>query len=317
MQAAFEQIYSNGALLVLWGTLLFHLLLPIPASVHPVTLWRAFARLLADKVNTNSSDSQSLTSGSLAWALMVIPAWILCIALQSLVWQPVLFDLALLLLAINWRNCEKLGHRFADALAKEDKKLARSLLRPVLNRETEPLSALGLGKAGAETLILGYGRGVVAVLFWYGIAGGIGAFMFRLIAELARSWSPSRQIFFPFGFTAVRMIAAFEFIPLRLFSLFIIAGHNMKQAWLQMVNQSKSWPTPGTAWLLTSVAGKLQLSLGGPAIYDAKKTVRPKIGGRIAPAAIHINQIQRLLAHRLFAWIALQSLIMLLIYQGV
>lgn len=317
MQDLFDQIYSNGALLVLWGALLFHLILPIPASAHPATLWRAFARILADKVNQNHNYSQSLISGSLAWLLMTVPAVVVLIALKPLVWQQQLFELALLLLAIDWRNNEKLANKLAQALVKEDKKLARKLLSPILNRETDSLSPLGLGKAGAETIILGYGRNVISVLFWYALTGGIGAFTYRLVQELARAWSPSRSEFLPFGSPAVRILSVMDFIPLRLFSLFIVVGKNSGKVLSQMLQQGKTWPVPGPAWLLASVGSKLELSLGGPAIYSGKKTIRPKIGGRIAPAAIHLSQVQKLLAFRILAWLLLQSLIMLAVYHGV
>lgn len=317
MQEAFNQVYSNGALLVLWGTLLFHLILPIPVSAHPATLWRAFAALLADKVNTNHNYSQSLLSGTLAWILMTLPALAVLIALQPLVWQPELFNLALLLLAFDWRNSEKLGSKLANALASEDKKLGRSLLAPILNRETASLSTLGMGKAGAETIILGYGRNVVAVLFWYGLTGGIGAFMYRLIMELARAWSPSRQSFVPFGLPAIRILAIADFVPLRLFSILILVGKNTAHIAKQLSAQAKTWATPGPAWLLIAVGVKLELSLGGPAIYGGIKSVRPKIGGRIAPSAIHLAQIQKLLVWRMFAWIMLQSIVMLIVNQGV
>ena len=323
MNELFVQIYSNGALLVMWGALLFHLLLPIPVSAHPATLWREFARILAEKVNTHSSYSQSQLSGTLAWLLMTAPALILLWALQPLVWQPQLFELALLLLAIDWRNNEKLTANLSRALVKEDKALARSLLKPLLNRETRPLSTVGLGKAGAETIILGYGRNVVCILFWYGLTGGIGAFMYRLIQELARAWSPSRANFQPFGVPAIRALAIMDVIPLRLLSLMIATGKQASKVSGQMFSQGKTWPTPGPGWLLTSVGSKLELSLGGPAIYKDKrsgedrKSVRPKIGGRIVPSALHLAQIQKLLVWRMFIWISLQSLIMLAVYQGV
>lgn len=317
MQAAFEHVYSNGALLVLWGALLFHLVLPIPISVHPTTLWRAFARILAGKVNTNTNYSQSFISGSLAWLLMTLPALAVLIALKPLVWQPELFELALLLLAIDWRSNEKLANKLAHALSKEDKKLARSLLKPIVNRETSSLSQLGLGKAGAETILLGYGRNVVGVLFWYGLTGGIGAFMYRLIQELARAWSPSNHTYLPFGLPAIRILAILDFLPMRIFSAFITIGKNGIAVFNKMISQGRQWPTPGPAWLLASTGNKLELSLGGPAIYQGKKSVRPKIGGRIAPSAIHIAQLQKLLAWRLCFWMLLQSVIMFAIHQGI
>ncbi|BCL71115.1 adenosylcobinamide-phosphate synthase [Vibrio nigripulchritudo] len=317
MEALFTKLYSNGALLVLWGALLFHFILPIPKAVHPATLWHKFAELLASKVNNNQQHNQSMLSGSLAWALMCFPALVFFIALRSLVWQPQLFDLALLLLAIDWRSNESLAKHLMEALNREDKKRARRELAPHVNRVTKTLSPLGLGKAGAETLIMGYGRNVVCVLFWYAIGGGIGAFMYRLIMELARAWSPSRSEFLPFGVSAIRMLAIIEFIPLRLFSLLVSAGKNMSAALSGMISQGRTWPTPGPGWLMAAVGNKLELSLGGPAIYGDKKTARPKLGGRIAPSSYHLSQIQHLLAWRICVWVLLQSLIMAAIYQGV
>ena len=178
-------------------------------------------------------------------------------------------------------------------------------------------SLLGLGKAGTETLIMSYGRNVVAVLFWYAITGGIGAFIYRMTVELARAWSPSREKFSPFGLPVIRAVAVLDYIPLRLFAVMIALGSRTSEVWALLKQQAATWPLPGPSWLIIAVGAKQELSLGGPAIYDGKKSVRSKLGGRIAPSAIHIAQVQRLLAWRMFAWIMVQSAIMGLIYQGI
>lgn len=317
MEDLFQQLYSNGALLVLWGALLFHLILPFPREAHPAILWHKFAEQLADKVNTNNSYSQSILSGSLAWLLMMLPMLAVLVALKPLVWQPQLFELAFLLLAIDWRNTDKFTAQFVAALAREDKEQAKMLLKPLVNRSTEPLSLLGLGKAGSETLIMSYGRNVIGVLFWYALAGGIGAFFYRMSVELARAWSPSRQQFTPFGIPAIKIVAMLDFVPLRLFATMISCGQRASACVQLIRQQARSWPLPGPAWLIVSVGAKLELSLGGPAIYAGHKAVRAKLGGRIAPSAIHVAQVQKLLAWRMFAWIVIQSLVMGLIYQGI
>ncbi|KLN64364.1 cobalamin biosynthesis family protein [Vibrio sp. VPAP30] len=317
MEDSFNQFYSNGALLVLWGALLIHLILPFPREAHPAILWHKFAEQLADKVNVNSNYSQSIISGTLAWLLMLFPMFAVLIALKPLVWQPELFELALLLLAIDWRNTDKFTAQFVAAIAREDKEQAKMLIKPIINRSTAPLSLLGLGKAGAETLIMSYGRNVIGVLFWYALGGGIAAFMYRMSVELARAWSPSRQRFSPFGIPAIRAVAVLDFIPLRVFAIFITIGHRAQATAQLLRQQTQSWPLPGPAWLLVSVGSKLELSLGGPAIYDGHKAERAKLGGRIAPSAIHIAQVQKTLAWRMFAWIVIQSLVMGFIYQGI
>ncbi|WP_394145493.1 cobalamin biosynthesis family protein [Vibrio atypicus] len=317
MEDLFHQLYSNGALLVLWGALFCHLILPFPREAHPAILWHKFAEQLADKVNTNANYNQSLISGTLAWLLMIVPMLVVLIALKPLVWQPQLFELAFLLLAIDWRNTDKFTAQFVTALAREDKEQARMLLKPIINRNTQPLSLLGLGKAGAETLIMSYGRNVVGVMFWYAVGGGIGAFIYRMMVELARAWSPSRQRFSPFGIPAIRAVAVMDFVPLRLFALMVAVGQRTQYVFSLLKQQASSWPLPGPSWLIVSVGAKLELSLAGPAIYDGKKAVRAKLGGRIAPSALHIAQLQKLLAWRMLAWILIQSLLMALIYQGI
>lgn len=317
MEDLFNQLYSNGALLVLWGALLCHFLLPFPREAHPAILWQKFAKQLADKVNTNATYSQSLISGTLAFLLMVLPLLAVLIALKPLVWQPQLFELAFLILAIDWRNTDKFTSQFVAALAREDKQQAKLLLKPLVNRSTDPLSTLGLGKAGTETLVMSYGRNVVGVLFWYALGGGIAAFTYRMTVELARAWSPSRARFSPFGLPVTRVVAVLDFIPLRLFALMIAIGNKTNAALALIKEQAKSWPLPGPSWLLVAVGAKLELSLGGPAIYEGKKAVRTKLGGRIAPSAFHIAQVQKLLAWRLLAWILIQSVLMAVIYQGI
>lgn len=317
MTELFAKLYANGALLILWGALLFHLVLPIPRSSHPITLWHKFAELLADKVNTQQNHQQSLISGSLALLLMLFPSLAVLFALKPLVWQPQLLELALLLLALDWRSNDSLAQALVRAMANEDKPAARSLLAPYLNRETTALSQLGIGKAAAETLIMGYGRNVVAVLFWFALSGGIGALMYRLTAELARAWSPSRAGFLPFGLAAVRITALLDYVPLRLFALMVLAGKQANLTWQSLRQQALSWPLPGPAWLLCAVGNKLHLSLGGPAIYQGRRVERAKIGGRIAPSALHIDQLQQLLVRRILVWVLLQSLLMGLVYQGI
>lgn len=128
MTELFAKLYANGALLILWGALLFHLVLPIPRSSHPITLWHKFAELLADKVNTQQNHQQSLISGSLALLLMLFPSLAVLFALKPLVWQPQLLELALLLLALDWRSNDSLAQALVRAMANEDKPAARSLL---------------------------------------------------------------------------------------------------------------------------------------------------------------------------------------------
>lgn len=307
---------ADYSLLVLWGALLFHLFLPIPVHAHPMTIWRKFAELLSTKVNTARSYQQRFISGALAWCLMIIPSFIVCIAALPIVWNLPLFNLGLLLISLEWRGVEKLCKETIQAINQNNKKEAKEALLPWVNRDVEPLSILGLGKASAETIILGYARTVIGVLFWYGIAGGIGAFIYRLSLELARAWSPSRDSFRPFGIPALTIQAFLDFIPLKLFSLLCLLGEKCGLTLQRLKQQQKSWANKNNAWLLIIIGSKFELSMGGPVIYQGKKISRPKLGGKIVPSAIHLAQIHRFLSWRIAIWITLQSVIMVMLKQG-
>ncbi|GAL10679.1 adenosylcobinamide-phosphate synthase [Vibrio astriarenae] len=314
MEDIIQPLYGNGMVLIMWAAIVLQLVVPIPRQSHPMALWRRFALLLSDKVNSTNRDKHHLpVAVSCSYAVSRC-----CYSNRSptLVWQNELYQLALLLLALDWRNTDALVRHLSSAMANENKQQAREFLKPWVNRETETLSLLGLGKAGAETYLLAMGRGVIGVLFWYCLFGGIGAFVYRLAFELARVWSPTRQTFASFGRAATRLTALLDFLPLRLFSLMILVGHRTQQSFLLLKQQHKSWPLPGPSWLLITSAAKYELSLGGPAIYDTRKSIRAKIGGRIAPAAIHLSQLRQLMFSRLTVWILGTSLLLAIFHQG-
>ncbi|UTV27326.1 cobalamin biosynthesis family protein [Photobacterium atrarenae] len=308
---------THHALLVLWGALAMQWLLPIPGPLHPLQFWQLIAQRIAERVNhPDESRQQQLLAGSLAWLLMWLTVLVLLVAVDQLVWIESIYQLILLWLALDWRNTAQFSKRFIRAYSREDKAYCRQLLESPLNRETRNLSLLGLGKAGAETQLMAYGRLVAGVLFWFALTGGIGALMYRLAVSLARTWSPSRAEYHTFGLPAVRILAVLDIIPLRLFALLICVGHNGKNALLGIRQQGENWLLPGPGWLLAATGHKLSLSLGGPAIYNSRKMERPRLGGPIAPAALHLSQINLMMNRRLMAWVIIQSCLLILI-QGV
>ncbi|PSU90347.1 adenosylcobinamide-phosphate synthase [Photobacterium kishitanii] len=309
--AFIASLVTNSSLLALWGALLLHWLLPVPHQLHPLRIWHRLALLIASRVNhPHENHSQRLLAGYLAWALMWLTALVLLLAISQLVWYPTLFQLILLWLSLDWQHSASLSHQFNHAYSNNNKDQCRQLLDPHINRNADVLSLLGLGKAGAETIILSYGRHVVGVLFWYAIGGGIAAVLYRLAISLARAWSPTRTQYVVFGRPAIRIVAVLDIVPLRLFALLICLGRNSRTTLQGLRQQGENWHLPGPGWLLVATGHKLALSLGGPAIYNNVKMVRPRLGGKITPAALHIAQIQQLMTQRLYVWVTIESLLL-------
>ncbi|WP_318454465.1 cobalamin biosynthesis family protein [Photobacterium leiognathi] len=315
MESLVALLTTNSSLLALWGALLLHWVLPIPYPLHPIVIWQRLALLIAERVNhPKENPSQRILAGSLAWFLMSGTVLILLFAFSQLVWYQTIFQMTLLWMAIDWQTSAKLAKQFNQAYNLEHKGRCRELLADHVNRNTENLSLLGLGKAGAETLLLGYGRNVIGVLFWYAIGGGIAAIMYRLAIGLARTWSPSREQYRFFGLPAIRIALILDIVPLRLFALLITLGQNAKLAFKGLMQQGENWQLPGPGWLLVATGHKLSLSLGGPAMYNQIKMERPRIGGKIAPASLHLAQIQQLMTSRLWCWIIIESGLLILFH---
>lgn len=309
-------IYSP--LIAMWGALLVHWFFPVPSHADPVNALRYIAEAIAEKVNhANDSSKQQRLSGSLALTTILLTASVALLALEQLIWITGLFDFLLLWLALRWKPLTQVTQQIEHALCREDKPTARTLLAINLNRDTLALSPIGIAKAGCETLLVGYARGLIGVLFWYAIGGGTTAFLYTLTVQLTRQWSPRIQEFSQFGLSASATLTVIDWLPSRLFALLIATGHRCKAAVIAIFQQGEYWSPRGTGWLLASCGAKFQLSLGGPAIYNNNKIVRVKIGGEIAPSPLHMALLNQQLKQKGLWWILLQSVLMLLALSAI
>lgn len=299
---------SFGPVLILAFGLLIHSLLPIPSAFHPLTWWKQFALQLANKVNHGQGPYRQL-AGALAWALMILPSAALLWALGSLVWQDLLYQLALLLLALELRPVWQNTQTVISALQQEDKQQARRVLNHLLNRDCDTLSTLGIGKACAEYLILGLAKHTWATVFWFVLTGGTGALLYRLCSELARTWPVKWTEYQQFGWFSHTLANALSAVPLWLLWLFTFIGPQRQQIWQQRQTWW-FWRPKVHGALLASIGGQLSLSLAGPALYQGNKSIRVKLGGRIAPAPYHLHQLRTWLIYRIALLILLSALLL-------
>ncbi|ORT48341.1 hypothetical protein ST37_19250 [Vibrio sp. qd031] len=312
-----DTFYADGSVLVLCAALLAHLLIPIPRELHPTTLWRKFAHLLANKVNQGNDPNYQRFAGSLSWLMLMLPATALLIAVSNLVWEPLVFQFTLLFFSLGWREQEVFARQSGQALAQEDKASLRKSLSHCLNRDCATLSLLGLGKACVETLTLGHLRNVTGVLFWFAVAGPIGAALFRLCGEIARAWPAHYRQYKTFGQLARTFYALLEWLPSSLFSLLLLLNQQSLSCLSTIVSQAKTWRNKSSGTALASLGNQYQLSLGGPALYQGQKLERAKLGGKIAPSAIHLSQVATKLRNSQYLFIVLLLITLALANGGI
>ena len=307
---------SGIALCVAVGVLL-DLLLGEARRWHPLV---GFGRWAATIERYGNSGGHRILRGGLAWLLAVLPpvalVWTVAGSISS---GPASYALHILLLyfCIALRSLRDHVLPIANALERGDLTQARMLTGRIVSRDTAQAEPSDLAKAGAESLLENGNDAVFGTLFWFVVAGGPGALLFRLANTLDAMWGYRTARFLQFGRSAARIDDALNWIPARLTALsYALLGATLADkrcAWRCWRAQAPAWPSPNAGPVMASGAGALGLLLGGAAVYDGVIEQRPILGcGRMAGAK-DIGRAWRLVAGTTGMWVGLIVLAALLV----
>lgn len=251
-----------------------------PDAYHPLNFMRMLAINMARKVNKSkdSSQFQQAISGSLAILVLILPLALILFVLTNLAEFPLFFDGLLLLIALQFSPVLSRGKKIAQALKAEKKALARNLLNPIVLRETDKLSPLGIAKATIESMLLRFSYQYCAVLFWYLMLGGIGALVYRLIFEFSQIWNTKLSQFSYFGKPAAKLVLILSWLPARIGAWCVAISENLGGA-IRGIKRT-SGNTRQHQLILAIKGGALSFELGGPAFYQGRKVRLPKVGGQ-------------------------------------
>ena len=287
------------AALLVAGVLL-DLLLGEPRRWHPLVGFGRLAQGIERRLNRGGL---RVTRGLLAWMLAVLP-------LTALAWLAAehagLWLHAVLLYAcIGLRSLREHALPIVEALRAGDLETARTRTSWIVSRDTRDAQETELAKAGAESLLENGNDAVFGTLFWFLVAGGAGAVLFRLANTLDAMWGYRNDRFKLFGRCAARIDDALNFLPARLTALsyVLLAGPARARAWQCWRTQAAAWSSPNAGPVMASGAGALGVSLGGAAVYDGQVEQRPPLGIGPAATATDIERAWRLVLHTTLLWL--------------
>lgn len=276
----------NLSLLMLGGVLLDALCGEVPFA-HPLVAFGHYAGWLEKKLNCRSGN---FLAGLMAWLLAILPPVAGSVALMTWLEQTALLaafatHALLLYFCLGLRSLRDHCMPIAAALQRKDLALARQLTQRIVSRDTAHAGETDLSKAAVESLLENGNDAVFGTLFWFAIAGGPGALLFRLANTLDAMWGYRNAHFLAFGCVAARFDDALNWLPARLTALsYAVLGDSIN-AWVCWHAQAPAWPSPNAGPVMASGAGALRLSLGGAASYDGMVEMRPPLGsGRVAEA---------------------------------
>lgn len=218
-------------------------------------------------------------AGLFAWLAAVTPPLLLTLwlfaAFPKLRW---LWEGLILGLALGWRSLEEHIVAVADPLARGDLPAARAAVAKIVSRDAALLDARGVATAATESALENGHDAVIAPLFWFAVAGGIGVLLHRLANTLDAMWGYRTPRYRDFGWFAARADDLLGWPSARLTALaYALAGH-VRDALRCWRRQAPHWPSPNAGPVMAAGAGALGVRLGGPAPYHGVWQSRGTLG---------------------------------------
>lgn len=197
----------------------------------------------------------------------------------------------------------------STALREGDLATARRLTSYIVSRDTADASESDLAKAGVESLLENGNDAVFGTLFWFAVAGGPGALLFRLANTLDAMWGYRNPRFNHFGWAAARIDDMLNWIPARLTACSYALLGKTRLAWQCWRSQAPAWPSPNAGPVMAAGAGALGLALGREASYDGVPEVRPPLGMGEPARREDLGRAWRLVWKVTVFWVALLLLV--------
>lgn len=212
-----------------------------------------------------------------------------------------LINIYLLYFAIGHKSLHDHARAVLNALNANDLNQAKIAASYMVSRDSAAIDPI---PATVESVLENGNDGVFGALFWFFIAGGVGALAFRLVNTMDAMWGYKTPRYYYFGWAAARLDDVIGYVPARLCALSYALLGNTKTALNCWKTQASTWDSPNAGPVMSTGAGALHLKLGGAACYQGEWHQRPVLGAGEPPV---INDIERALAlvrHSVYLWLA-------------
>jgi adenosylcobinamide-phosphate synthase len=274
-----------------------------PKGWHPLVAFGRMAARLEQRFNPAGGGWRS--HGVSAWCLAVLPLTLLTWLLSQVSALGWAVEIIALYAALGLRSLGEHALPVAQALRLGDLALARERVGYMVSRNTAELDAIGVARAGTESVLENGSDAVFAALFWFVIAGAPGVVFYRLSNTLDAMWGYRNERFERFGWAAAKIDDVLNYLPARLVALtYALLG----RTWLALqcwYSQAPRWDSPNAGPVMAAGAGALGVSLGGAAEYHGELHQRPQLGEGPPPRARDIERALNLVYGGVLLWLAL------------
>ena len=283
-----------------------------PRRFHPLVGFGWLANKLEAWLNiaNKTNKAKQRWVGMVALALLLTPFILLAYWLCHIRLVSIVADTLLLYFAIGHKSLHDHAHAVTHALGNHDEALAKTAASYMVSRDSAAIEPI---PATIESVLENGNDGVFGALFWFFIAGGTGALMFRLANTMDAMWGYKTPRFYYFGWAAAKLDDVLDYIPARLTALTYAILGNTKLALNCWKTQAPLWDSPNAGPVMAAGAGALGVQLGGAARYQGEWHERPILGAGEPPIAGDIERALKLVRHGVYLWLLVMLVLTILI----
>ena len=169
-------------------------------------------------------------------------------------------------------------------LVRGDTNGARRAVSMIVGRDTQNLDKAGIARASIESLAENFSDGVVAPVFWFGLFGLPGLFVYKLVNTADSMIGHKTDRYQHFGWASARLDDGLNLIPARLCMLLLLfaplefpsgSRKRLQAVWRGIVNDAPLHRSPNAGWPEAAMAGRLDVALSGPRYYGSELVEEP------------------------------------------
>jgi adenosylcobinamide-phosphate synthase len=273
-----------------------------PRRYHPLVGFGWLADKFENKLNPENNRNKSIQRwvGAFSLALLLAPFITLAYWLCHLYFIGLIANTLLLYFALGHKSLHEHARAVSQALHNNDVAQAQLAASYMVSRDSSAIEPI---PATVESVLENGNDGVFGALFWFFIAGGTAALLFRLANTMDAMWGYKTPRFYYFGWAAARFDDALNYIPARLTALtYVLLGHT-KLALTCWKNQAPTWDSPNAGPVMSAGAGALNVKLGGAARYFGEWHERPILGAGEPPVLADIERTLALVRYGVTVWL--------------
>ncbi len=241
------------------------------SNLHPVACFGRWAAWCESFLH-----ARDRRSGAVAWLFVITVPLLLLWAGHGLLGWP--FDVLLLWGSIGWKS---LFEHVRSVLDADSLSAAKQAVSMIVSRDTVDMDMNDARRAALESLAENGSDAVVAPLFWFMLAGPLGAALYRMINTLDAMWGYRNARYESFGWCAAKVDDVANWLPARITARLMLWVSKAAD-WDAVKEQAGTHASPNAGWPEVALAFAAEVQLGGPVLRGGVIDDRPFYGPEYA-----------------------------------